>query len=157
MMEIFRRMHAHKGAAFVEIFQNCNVFNDGAFDGILKRDNRANMLIDLRHGERIRFGSDGQFGVALNEFGEPRVVNVAEVGEDALLVHNENRDDSTLAFALSRLSHAPTMPTPIGVFRDVQRPIYEVEVQQQLAAASAKSGPGDLAKLIASGATWVVQ
>ena len=156
MMETFRRMHAHRGAAFVEVFQNCNVFNDGAFDGLLKKDVRSNMLIDLVHGQPIRFGDDSQFGVAVNEFGEPRVVNVADVGADALLVHDEHRSDPTLAFALSRLSNSPMTPTPVGVFRDVDRPVYEAEVQRQLAAASEKSGPGDLSKLLASGPTWTV-
>ncbi len=156
MMETFRRMHHHSGAAFVEVFQNCNVFNDGAFAGLLKKDVRPNMLIDLVHGQPIRFGDDSQYGVVVNEFGEPRVVTVAEVGEDALLVHDEHRPDPTLAFALSRLSNSPMTPTPVGVFRDVDRPIYEVEVQRQLAAASQKSGPGDLAKLLASGPTWTI-
>jgi 2-oxoglutarate ferredoxin oxidoreductase subunit beta len=149
-------MHAHKGAAFVEILQNCNVFNDGAFDGILKRDARPNMLIELHDGEPIRFGSDGQYGVAVNEFGEPRIVEVADVGEAGLLVHDEHRADPTLAFALSRLSTGPHMPTPVGVFRDIERPVYEAEVQQQLAAAVERSGPGDLAKVLAGGATWTV-
>ncbi|HEY3830791.1 MAG TPA: 2-oxoacid:ferredoxin oxidoreductase subunit beta [Acidimicrobiia bacterium] len=156
MMQVFRRMHEHQGAAFVEVFQNCNVFNDGAFDAILKRDARPNMLIDLVQGEPIRFGSEQQFGVAVNEFGEPRVVEVAEVGVEGLLVHDEHRHDPTLAFALSRLSNAPTSPTPVGVFRDVQRPVYEVEVQAQLAAEVGNKGPGDLSKVIASGATWSV-
>ncbi len=157
MQATFKRMHEHKGAAFVEVFQNCNVFNDGAFDGILKRDVRGDMLIQLTHGEPIRFGSEGQLGVAVNEFGEPRVVEVSAVGVEGLLVHDEHRADPTLAFALSRLANSPTMPTPVGVFRDVQRPIYEVEVQAQLAATLERNGPGDLAKIIASGATWTVE
>ena len=156
MQATFRRMHEHKGAAFVEVFQNCNIFNDGAFDGVLKRDARADMLIQLEHGQPIRFGADGNKGVALNAFGEPRIVDVAEIGEGGLLVHDECREDPTLAFALSRLSNGPTMPTPVGVFRDVQRPIYEAEVQQQLAASLEKAGPGDLRSIIASGSTWTV-
>ncbi|HEX5615559.1 MAG TPA: 2-oxoacid:ferredoxin oxidoreductase subunit beta [Acidimicrobiia bacterium] len=156
MMEMFRRAHQHDGAAFVEVYQNCNVFNDGAFDTILKRDVRADMLVPLTHGEPIRFGTDNHLGVALNEFGEPHVVTVADVGEDALLVHDEHRPDPTLAFALSRLADAPNVPTPVGVFRDVERPVYEDEIQRQLAAASEKQGPGDLTALIASGATWTV-
>ena len=156
MMETFRRMHAHPGAAFVEVFQNCNVFNDGAFDGVLKKDNRPNMLIELRHGEPLRFGSEDQFGVAVNEFGEPHVVNVLDVGADNLLVHDEHREDPTLAFALSRLSTGPHMPTPVGVFRDVRRPVYDAEVQRQLVAESDKSGPGDLAHVLASGPVWTV-
>jgi 2-oxoglutarate ferredoxin oxidoreductase subunit beta len=78
------------------------------------------------------------------------------VGEDALLVHDEHRDDPALAFALSRLASTPTVPTPCGVFRDVSRPTYEQEVQQQLVRASERSGPGDLAALLGSGATWDV-
>jgi 2-oxoglutarate ferredoxin oxidoreductase subunit beta len=156
MMETFRRAHEHSGAAFVEVFQNCNVFNDGAFDSILKRDVRADMLIPLEHGQPIRFGAGGERGVAVNEFGEPIVVDVAEVGEDELLVHDEHRPDPTLAFALSRLADTPTVPTPVGVFRDVERPVYEAEIQRQLAAASERQGPGDLAELIASGPTWTV-
>jgi len=156
MMETFRRMHRHEGAAFVEIFQNCNVFNDGAFDGVLKKDSRPNMLIELQHGHAIRFGTDGQLGVAVNEFGEPRVVQVGDVGEGSLLVHDEHRDDPTLAFALSRLSTGPTMPTPVGIFRDVVRPVYDAEVQRQLVAESERSGPGDLAQLLATGSTWTV-
>jgi len=156
MMEVFRRAHEHQGAAFVEVYQNCNVFNDGAFAGILKRDVRGDMLIDLKHGEPIVFGTDGQLGVTLNEFGEPSVCMVADVGTERLLVHDEHRADPTLAFALSRLADAPNVPTPVGVFRDVERPVYEVEVQRQLAAASQRSGPGDLASLLATGSTWTI-
>jgi 2-oxoglutarate ferredoxin oxidoreductase subunit beta len=156
MQEMFRRAHAHQGAAFVEIYQNCNVFNDGAFEGITAKDKRADMLIELRHGEPIRFGANGEHGIALNEYGEARVVEVAEVGEENLLVHDEHRPDPTVAFSLSRLSEGPVTPTPIGVFRDVERPSYEAEVQRQLAAAQDRSGPGDLRKVIESGATWEV-
>src|SRR5947209_1083194 len=156
MLEILRQAHAHKGSAFVEIYQNCNVFNDGAFEAVTAKEARPNMLIDLKHGEPIRFGSEGQHGVVLNARGETEVVDVADVGEDRLLVHDEHRDDPSLAFALSRLADAPTVPTPVGVFRDVDRAIYEGEVQRQLVGASEKRGPGELATLIGSGATWEV-
>ncbi len=105
MQSVLTRMHEHKGAAFVEIFQNCNVFNDGAFDGILKRDARADMLIQLEHGKPVQFGADGQFGVVVNQFGEPHIVNTADVGVDALLVHDETRADPTLAFAQIGRAH----------------------------------------------------
>ena len=156
MMEAFRRAHEHEGSAFVEIYQNCNVFNDGAFEGITAKESRADMLIELKHGEPIRFGNDNERGVVLNAFGECEIVEVADVGEDALLVHDETRDDPALAFALSRLSSSPTMPTPVGVFRSITRPTYENEVQRQLVTASERQGPGDLAKLIGTGATWEV-
>ncbi|HEY4398568.1 MAG TPA: 2-oxoacid:ferredoxin oxidoreductase subunit beta [Acidimicrobiia bacterium] len=156
MTETFRRAHAHRGSSFVEVYQNCNVFNDGAFAAVTAKEARASMLIDLQHGEPIRFGADGEQGVVLNARGELEVVAVADVGEDRLLVHDEHRQDPSLAFALSRLADAPTVPTPVGVFRDVERPIYEGEVQRQLVGASEQRGPGDLEALIGSGATWEV-
>jgi 2-oxoglutarate ferredoxin oxidoreductase subunit beta len=157
MTEIFRRAHEHPGASFVEVYQNCNVFNDGAFDTILNKDARPEMLIDLKHGEPVRFGADNQLGVAMNEFGEAKIVNVADVGVDKLVVHDETRADPSLAFALSRLAEHPETPTPVGVFRAVERPTYGVSMQQQIAAASEKSGPGDLAALLRSAPTWTVQ
>ena len=156
MTETFRRAHAHRGSSFVEVYQNCNVFNDGAFAAITAKEARSSMLIDLKHGEPIRFGADGEQGVVLNERGDLEVVAVADVGEERLLVHDEQRQDPSLAFALSRLADTPTVPTPVGVFRDVERPIYESEVQRQLVGASEQRGPGDLAALIGSGATWEV-
>src|SRR5439155_24423918 len=133
--EMFRRVHEHEGAAFLEVYQNCNVFNDGAFEGITAKEARADMLIELVDGEPIRFGADRSRGVVLNEFGECEIVDVASVGEEKLLVHDESRPDPALAFALSRLSSAPTMPTPIGVFRSVRRSTYEDDVQRQIVEA----------------------
>jgi 2-oxoglutarate ferredoxin oxidoreductase subunit beta len=156
MQEVFRRAHEHKGAAFVEIYQNCNVFNDGAFEEILARDKRAEMLIPLEQGEPIRFGADHELGVIINRTGQAEIVNVGDVGEDALLVHDESRHDPTVAFALSRLAEHPATPTPIGVFRAVERPTYDSAVQAQLADAQDKRGPGDLRALIESGSTWTV-
>jgi 2-oxoglutarate ferredoxin oxidoreductase subunit beta len=157
MIETFRRAHAHKGASFVEVFQNCNVFNDGAFDGILAKDKRASMLIPLRHGEPIRFGDDGELCVVSEPDGSLRVATVAEVGEDRVLVHDEHRADPGLAFALSRLSHGPHEPTPIGVFRDVDRDDYGTLVDRQLLAAAQQKGPADLATLLRSGTTWTIE
>jgi len=158
MMETFRRAYEHKGAAFVEIFQNCNVFNDGAFDLVIgKKETRAAMLIPLRHGEPIRFGADNEKGVVIDEQGRAMIVDVDEVGEDRLVVHDESRPDPTLAFTLCRLSTGPTMPTPIGVFRAVDRPEYGASVNRQLAAAQEEKGPGDLGALLTSGATWEVR
>ncbi len=156
MIDTFRRAHDHKGASFVEIYQNCNVFNDGAFEGITAKANRDDMLIPLRHGEHIRFGANGEKGVCLDNQGRATIVDVADVGEDALLVHDETRPDPTLAFTLARLSTGPTMPTPIGVFRSVDRLEYTAEVADQLAAAEQQKGPGDLAALLRSGGTWEV-
>jgi 2-oxoglutarate ferredoxin oxidoreductase subunit beta len=154
MMEMFRRAHAHEGAAFVEIYQNCNVFNDGAFIEITGKENRDAMLIPLQHGEPVRFGADLEQGVTMGADGKLRIVNVADVGEEALLIHDETNQG--LAFQLSRLSSGPHEPTPIGVFRAVERTNYGTEVSRQLAQAQEQSGPGDLQALLRSGATWTV-
>jgi 2-oxoglutarate/2-oxoacid ferredoxin oxidoreductase subunit beta len=156
MTETFRRAHDHRGAAFVEVYQNCNVFNDGAFEGITAKANRDDMLIPLRHGEPIRFGPDASRGVVLDAQSGARIVDVAEVGEDALLVHDEARPDPSVAFMLARLSRGPYEPTPVGVFRAVDRLDYGAGVDAQLAAAVDQRGPGDLAELLRSGATWDV-
>jgi 2-oxoglutarate ferredoxin oxidoreductase subunit beta len=138
------------------VYQNCNVFNDGAFSAVTGKEVRSEMLIELKHGEPVRFGEDGKHGVVLNEFGVCELAEFADVGEDKLLVLDEHRPDPTLAFALSRLADRPTMPTPIGVFRDIERPSYEAEVQRQIVLSSERQGPGDLAALLGSGATWDV-
>jgi 2-oxoglutarate/2-oxoacid ferredoxin oxidoreductase subunit beta len=156
MMETFRRAHAHRGSALVEIYQNCNVFNDGAFATITSKANRDDGLIPLVHGAPIRFGADGEKGVALDTQGHATIVDVADVGVDALLVHDEARPDPTLAFTLSRLATGPTMPTPIGVFRAVERLEYGAEASRQVAAAQDQGGPGDLEELLRSGGTWEV-
>jgi 2-oxoglutarate ferredoxin oxidoreductase subunit beta len=155
MMETIRRAYEHRGAAFVEVYQNCNVYNDGAFDLITAKDARPRMLIQLTHGEPIRFGPEGEFGVVVEE-GSARVVDVADVGEDRLLVHDEQREDPSLAFALSRLASGPTAPTPVGVFRAVERADYGTMLNQQLVTAAERRGPGDLDALLRSGSTWNV-
>ena len=154
MMETFRRAHAHRGSGFVEIYQNCNVFNDGAFEKVTARDARAKMLIRLVHGEPVRFGANRELGVTVDSQGQARIVAVADVGEDAILIHDERRKEPGLAFLLSRLARGPSEPTPIGVFRAVERPDYGSMVNHQVLAASDREGPGDLAQLLASGTTW---
>jgi 2-oxoglutarate/2-oxoacid ferredoxin oxidoreductase subunit beta len=156
MMETFRRAHDHRGAAFVEIYQNCNVFNDGAFQQITAREARPSMLIPLAHGRPVRFGAEGELGVTVDNQGRAEVVRVADVGEDAILVHDERRPEPGLAFLLSRLARGPSEPTPIGVFRAVERPDYGSLVDQQRVGARKRQGPGDLAALLASGTTWEV-
>jgi 2-oxoglutarate ferredoxin oxidoreductase subunit beta len=156
MQEVFRRANEHKGAALVEVYQNCNVFNDGAFSAITKKDRRSDMLIDLAHGEPIRFGENNDKGVMLDAGGDAHIVDVDAVGEANLLVHDETRPNPSLAFALSRVSAGPFMPTPMGVFRAVARPEYGAEVNRQLAHLQELKGPGDLDALLHSRPTWEV-
>ena len=114
------------------------------------------MLISLKHGEPIRFGEDLERGVVQLSDGHLEVVSVADVGLDALLVHDEHRDEPGLAFALSRLSNGVHQPTPIGVFRDVRRSEYGADMAEQVESAQASKGTGDLAALFRSATTWTV-
>ena len=156
MQAMFARAHAHKGTSLVEIYQNCNVFNDGAFAQITKRDKRDAMLINLVHGEPIRFGVDNERGVAMDSSGRIELVDVADVGVENLLVHDETADDPSVALAISRLATAPTMPTPVGVFRAVERTEYAAAVSDQVDAVTASQGAGTLEGLFASRPTWTV-
>ncbi|HAP76367.1 MAG TPA: 2-oxoacid:ferredoxin oxidoreductase subunit beta [Acidimicrobiaceae bacterium] len=156
MMSVFKAAHDHKGASFVEIYQNCNVFNDAAFDEVTGKHHRAERMIDLVHGQPIRFGAEGQHGVVMGTDGQLRIVDVAEVGEDALLVHDAHRADPGLAFALARLSHDDHSPTPFGIFRSIDRPDYGGQVAAQVMQAGEKKGPGNLASLLRSNGTWTV-
>jgi len=150
--EVLRKAAQHKGSAFVEIYQNCNVYNDGAFDVV--RDDKANRIV-LEHGSPIRFGEDGEHGVIQRSDGTVEIVSTAEVGEDALLVHDEHRDSPSLAFGLSRLAHGPSGPLPIGVFRNVEREVYDELMNEQLETARARR-EADLGALLHSGDTWQI-
>ncbi len=157
LARMIERMSRHKGAAFLEVYQNCNIFNDGAFDEFKEKDVRSDMMLEIEHGKPLTFGKDVKKGIRLNGL-RPEVVELAEGGpweEKHLLVHDETLPDSTHATLLSRM-HFPEMPVAIGVFRQVERPTYEEMLTDQISAARRKSGPGDLEKLINSGDTWEV-
>ena len=153
MTDVLRAAAEHRGAAFVEIYQNCPVFNDGAFAALTDKDKAVFNRIPLVHGEPIRFGPDGEHGVARNEYGE---LEIASGDRDDYVVHDAHRADPTLAFALARLAESPNDPTPIGVFRAVRRPVGIAEVGRKLAAARADLAPGALAELLHGGDTWTV-
>jgi 2-oxoglutarate ferredoxin oxidoreductase subunit beta len=151
-----RAAAAHEGTAFVEIYQNCNVFNDGAFDAVRAKGQKELNQIRLEHGQPIRFGSDGERGVARGSDGRLELVDVAEVGEDALLVHDAHRLEPTLAFELAHLAARPTGPTPIGIFRAVDRPVYGADLAASLEEARAQVALEDLEGLLHAGDTWTV-
>jgi 2-oxoglutarate ferredoxin oxidoreductase subunit beta len=116
------------------------------------------MLIPLRHGEPIIFGSEGkERGVVQRPDGRLEIVDVAGGSTEELLVHDEKRDDPGLAFALSRLARGPYEPTPIGIFRAVERPEYGTQMSEQIVQAQEKRGLGDLAALLRSGSSWTVE
>jgi 2-oxoglutarate ferredoxin oxidoreductase subunit beta len=152
MMEVFARAHAHQGASFVEVLQNCNVFNNHAYEQITARAARDDMIIPLRQGEPIRFGAEGEKGVVLDPKHGAVIADVADVGEDALLVHDEARDHPSVAFALSRLAPNMDEPTPMGVFRAVERPVYG----SLNSVADHPPGRERVERLLHSGTTWTV-
>jgi len=153
--DILTAAHGHKGTAFIEIYQNCNVFNDKAFIQLTAKDQKDVNRVYLKHGEPILFGKDNENGVIITGDGAT-IVKVADVGLDAIHVHDATKTNASAAFAISRMSHGPYGATPVGVFRDVPRSTYETEVAAQLVAAQAKQGTGNLKDLLASGGTWTV-
>jgi 2-oxoglutarate/2-oxoacid ferredoxin oxidoreductase subunit beta len=152
LQEIVRRAHEHKGTSFVEILQNCNVFNDGAFADMTEKATKADTTLLLEHGKPLVFGKNRDRGIRLRNF-QPEVVQLGNgVTEADLLVHDER--NPALAYLIARLG-PPTFPAPLGVFTAVERPCYEDGLNAQLAAAKAKTAP-DLAALFNRGDTWVV-
>jgi 2-oxoglutarate ferredoxin oxidoreductase subunit beta len=151
LTDVLRAAAQHEGAALVEIYQNCPVFNDGAFSALTDKETKDDHQIRLEAGSPIRFGADRGRGVAVAADGGLRIVDVAEAGEDALLVHDPQRLDAGLAFALAKLSDDPTSPTPIGIFRDVSRPVHGRSAERAEAASER-----ELAALLHSSDTWTV-
>jgi len=151
---------AHRGTSFVEIYQNCPIFNDGAFDALKDRDTAADAIIPLEHGQPIRFGVDGARGLVRSASGGVEVALVADAGEDAVLVHDAHNPDPTIAFAISRLTDNGVLhQAPIGIFRSVQRPTYDDQARAQVTQAT-EAATGDrtdrLAALIGGGDTWTI-
>ena len=153
---MMRAAAAHPGAALIEIYQNCPVFNDGAFDAYTDKQTRAVNVIALEHGEPIRFGAELEHGIARGEDGELEVVDVAAVGEAALVRHDAHRENPSLAFALSRLGATEGAATPIGIFRQVAHPSAFRAQSEELAAAHAGFGSEQLTELLARADTWSV-
>jgi 2-oxoglutarate ferredoxin oxidoreductase subunit beta len=152
---------AHRGTALVEIYQNCPIFNDGAFDDLKGPDTKADAIIPLVHGEPILFGAEQEKGLIRDSVtGGVKVARVAEVGLENILVHDAHNPDPTTAFAISRLTDAGVLhQSPIGIFRQVQRPTYDDQAREQIATAQATTpaGPEErLAALLNAGDTWTV-
>jgi 2-oxoglutarate ferredoxin oxidoreductase subunit beta len=147
----------HKGVSFIEVYQNCNIFNDGAFEYFTERSERTDRMIYLEHGQPMIFGKERNRGIRMNG-AQPEVVTIGENGitVDDLLVHDIHLKDPSVAFMLARMEY-PDFPQPVGIFRAVERDTYEDMMEAQITAAIEKQGAGNLEKLINSGETWVVQ
>ncbi|MFB7467757.1 2-oxoacid:ferredoxin oxidoreductase subunit beta [Streptomyces sp. NPDC056224] len=158
LTEVLRAAADHQGTALVEIYQNCNIFNDGAFEVLKDKGQAQEAVIPLRHGQPIRFGTDANKGVVRDPAtGDLEVVAVTPENESRILVHDARGTSPTTAFALSRLADPDTLHhTPIGVFRDVERPVYDTLMSEQLDMAIDRNGKGDLATLLTGSDTWTV-
>jgi 2-oxoglutarate ferredoxin oxidoreductase subunit beta len=158
LQETLLRAARHRGAAFVEILQNCNIFNDGAFDNVKSRDVRDERLLRLRHGEPMRFGAaDGKVLVAAGASHESHFAAVADAGTGRpVLVHDETSRNEGFVYGLAAMD-VPEFPLPVGVLRAVDRPTYEDHMEQQISDARAAQGPGDLKALLEAGESWTVE
>lgn len=154
LRELILRAAAHPGAAFIEIMQNCNIFNDGAWDHVTGKEARHENVLYLEHGKPLLFGKQQSRGIALVECGKPEVVEVGEKQSRNLIVHDETQPSPSHAFLLSQL-RAPDFPVPVGVFRDVERPAFEALHHEQIRHARERDDR-DLQRLLTGPQTWSV-
>jgi 2-oxoglutarate/2-oxoacid ferredoxin oxidoreductase subunit beta len=155
MQKTLDRAGRHKGAAFVEVLQNCNIFNDGAHREFTDREVRDDRTLVLEHGQPMIFGKDRDKGIRLNGH-QPEVVTIGQDGvtEADLLVHDQT--DPLIAFMLAHI-YWPEFPVPVGVIRDIEKPTHDQMLVEQIAQATAARGAGDLRRLLNAGETWTVE
>ena len=153
--ETLCRAAEHRGTSFVEVYQNCNVFNDKAWEYATERSVKSDNLVELEHGKPLIFGKDRDKGIRLNGL-EPEIVDLGNgITEDDLLFHNEKAPEPSLAYLLTRMQY-PEFPEPIGVFRNIERPRYDAELNSQIESAKEELGTGDLDTMFHAGETWSV-
>src|SRR5246500_806137 len=140
LQSVLKAAADHEGSAFIEIFQNCPIFNDDAFAPV--KEPKAPGLIRLEHGQPIRFGPEGSLGLTFGQYGTLEAVPVSSVPESSLIAHDATREDPSYAFALSRLDSGDFSHTPIGVFRSIERPSYDSLMASQIEKAKETSGEG---------------
>ena len=157
MQDVIKKAAEHKGIAFIEIFQNCNIFNDGAFELLTEKETKDDNVVVLQHGQPMIFGKEKNKGIKLDGF-NPVVVdlNDGKHSVNDLLVHNETDESPTRAFILSHMADTEGMPTPVGIFRRIIKPTYSEGVQKQIDTVTEKKGKGTLEKLLKGSNTWEV-
>ena len=154
---ILKRAAEHNGVSFVEVYQNCNIFNDGTFESLTDKETKPETTIFLEHDKPMIFGKEDDKGIVLNGF-EPTVVSLTDgthTKED-LIVHNEYDESPVRAFILAHMTDDPNLPTPFGIFRQVEKPSYNDALEEQIAEVTEAKGKGDLDTLLFSGNTWEV-
>ncbi|HUJ30907.1 MAG TPA: 2-oxoacid:ferredoxin oxidoreductase subunit beta [Candidatus Acidoferrum sp.] len=158
LKDTLKKAAAHKGSAFIEILQNCNIFNDGAWQDLTEKDARSEHIVHLEHGKPLIFGKNRDKGIRLNGF-DLEVVHLGNgISEKDLFVHDEKHPRTAYAFLLAHMEHRPGFPTPIGVLRSWDTvPSYEHVINEQIHNVQSKRGKGDLDKLLHAGDTWEVR
>ena len=156
MQELLRKAYDHKGTSFVEIYTNCRIFNDGAFDLFSNVESREEHTVFLEHGKPLLFGKNKSKGIILDGF-SPRAVDLTTAGHsiDDVLIHNEQ--DSTLAFILANMTYHESLPRPMGVFQNISKTPYEVRVQQQIEDEIKVKGEGNLEELLRGTNSWEIK
>jgi 2-oxoglutarate ferredoxin oxidoreductase subunit beta len=155
MVETFKAAHAHQGVSFVEIFQNCVIFNDSAWDQVYAKENRDHQLLLLEAGKPLLFGKNKEKGIRLNGL-VPEVVDAATAAPGEILIHRPD-DPSQLYSQMLATLGLPDTPTPIGVIRQIERPTYDSLIQKQMDDAKAKRGAGSWKELLHGSSTWTVE
>ncbi len=156
MGSVLERAMKHKGVSFVEIYQNCNIFNDKAYEPITGREARDDRMVILEHGKPLIFGKEGKKAIRLKGF-KLEVVDYKEgMDPKELLIHNEQDPDPTYAYLLTQMEY-PEMPVPFGIFREIVKPTYDEMLNAQVQDAIKKRGKGDLKELIYGTDTWTVK
>jgi 2-oxoglutarate ferredoxin oxidoreductase subunit beta len=158
MQQVLKRAHDHKGTSFIEILQNCPVFNDGIWEDVEDRKTRAKNTLVLEHGEPLVFGSEGERKGILMQDGRPQVIDLADDDdpkERGVVIHDEKLETPSYASALATLTR-PDFPLPVGVIREVEKTCYEELMEEQIKEAVDQKGAGDLHALLHSGDTWTV-
>jgi 2-oxoglutarate/2-oxoacid ferredoxin oxidoreductase subunit beta len=155
LTDVLRQAAEHQGTSLVEIYQNCNIFNDGAFELLKDPATGTQWSIPLEQGKPLVFGPEGASCVVRDEFGGLRIAETSQVDAAEIVVHDAHRENPAYAFALSRLSSQDLRYTPMGVFRSVQKPTYEAMMAEQLDVARVQE-PADLDALLAGSDTWTV-
>ena len=157
LQSVIKRAAEHNGTAFIEIYQNCNIFNDGAFELLTEKETKEDNVLVLEHDKPMVFGKNKDKGIIVDGT-TPKVVSLTDgkYSINDLLVHNEFDNSVVLAYLLGQMSNEPEFPTPIGIFRQVEKPTYDGDMNKQIESIKSKRGEGDLEKLLFSGNTWEV-
>src|ERR1700691_2850703 len=153
LTSVLRAAADHRGAAFVEIYQNCPIYNDDAFLPVTEPGQREHNVVRLEHGQPVKYGPEGEHGLRFGKLGSIEAVAVADVDPESLLVHDAHVEDPSYPFALSRLDQTDFAHTPIGVFRSVERATYDDRMSEQISSVVSRQGDGDLAGLLAGSDT----